>query len=74
MGKNIGYYRQKQVIRLAPEFEVNLNGTVTYEFTAHDDTLSKNVATQSALSSGLDSKRQTISVKPYSVKDDKDSN
>ena len=56
VGKNIGYYRQKQVIRLAPEFEVNLNGTVTYEFTAHDDTLSKNVATQSALSSGLDSK------------------
>ena len=57
VGKNIGYYRQKQVIRLAPEFEVNLNGTVTYEFTAHDDTLSKNVATQSALSSGLDSKK-----------------
>ena len=56
VGKNIGYYRQKQVIRLAPEFEVNLNGTVTYEFTAQDDTLSKNVATQSALSSGLDSK------------------
>lgn len=53
VGKNIGYYRQKQVIRLAPEFEVNLNGTVTYEFTAHDDTLSKNVATQSALSSGI---------------------
>ena len=46
-------YTQKQVIKLTPEFTSGTNGKVTYEFTAHDDARDKNVATMSALSSGI---------------------
>ena len=53
IGGASSYYQQKQVITLTPEFTSGTNGTVTYEFTATDDALTPNVATQSALSSGI---------------------
>ena len=53
IGGASSYYQQKQVITLTPEFTSGTNGTVTYEFTATDDALNPNVATQSALSSGI---------------------
>ena len=53
IGGNISYYQQKQVIKLTPLFTSGENGTVTYEFTAHDDALSENVATMSALTAGI---------------------
>ena len=51
IGGDINRYKQKQVIKLTPEFVGNSNGTVTYEFTAEDDALKANVANQAKLSS-----------------------
>ena len=51
IGGDINRYKQKQVIKLTPEFVGNSNGTVTYEFTATDDALKANVANQAKLSS-----------------------
>ena len=51
IGGDINRYKQKQVIKLTPEFVGNSNGTVTYEFAATDDALKANVANQAKLSS-----------------------
>lgn len=51
IGGDINRYKQKQVIKLTPEFAGNADGTVTYEFAATDDALKANVANQAKLSS-----------------------